>query len=330
MTTSHRPRSFPGLAAALTLAVTLVTLLAACDSTPQSGTPNLAPAGGTVRGIDDLVLVDCLLPGQIRQLGTRMTFVAPRRHVKATKSDCAIRGGEFVLFDRSDYKTALATLMPKAQGGDPVAQTYVGEIFEKGLGLPAPDYAAAALWYRKAAESGHRPAQTNLGTLYERGLGVPKNKAEALNWYRKATGVTEDPLIFESKLKAERATFQRELALRKSLASSLRQKLDQARRASATAAAPRPQIEKQELERAATNLRQEAASAAAQTKREIEAIEAVTKAVTKSEGSGQPEPPKKKIEPQRGKLELSLRQRQEEFQELQAFVTQQARLGSPL
>ncbi len=330
MTTSYRPRLFPGFAAAPTLAVALVTVLAACDSTPQSGMPNLAPAGGTVRGIDDLVLVDCLLPGQIRQLGTRMTFVAPRRHVKATKSDCAIRGGEIVLFDRSDYTTALATLMPKAQGGDPVAQTYVGEIFEKGLGLPAPDYAAAALWYRKAAESGHRPAQTNLGTLYERGLGVPKNKAEALNWYRKATGVIEDPLIFESKLKAERATFQRELALRKSLASSLRQKLDQARRASATVAAPRPQIEQQELERAATNLRQEAASAAAQTKREIEAIEAVSKAVTESEGSSQPAPPKTKIEPQRGKLELSLRQRQEEFQELQAFVTQQARLGSPL
>jgi len=324
MTRSHRPR--PGLVATLALAA----VLAACDSTPPTGTPSLAPAGGAVRGIDDLVLVDCLLPGQIRQLGTRMTFVAPRRHVKATKSDCAIRGGEFVLFDRSDYGSALATLLPKAQGGDPVAQTYVGEIYERGLGLPAPDYAAAALWYRKAAESGHRPAQTNLGSLYERGLGVPRNKAEALNWYRKATGVTEDPLIFESKLKAERATFQRELALRKSLASTLRQKLEQARAAGRTASAAPGPIAKPELQRAAANLTKEAASAAAQTKREIEAIEAVTKATTTTEGADRPAPDKKKIEPQRGKLELSLRQRQEEFDELQAFVAEQQRLGSTL
>lgn len=206
--------------------------LLGCVGTPeragsQTGAEGMAPIapGG---GIDDYVLVDCLLPGQIRQLGTRMTFMAPRRMVKSTKTDCGIRGGEFVLFDRSDYGGALRELLPKAQGGDPVAQTYVGEIHEKGLGLPGPDYVQAASWYLKAAQQGHGPAQVDLGSLYERGLGVPKDMAQALEWYRLASGLTEDRLIFESTLKAQQAEFRREIALRNQVASALRRQLQHA------------------------------------------------------------------------------------------------------
>ncbi|WP_236786294.1 tetratricopeptide repeat protein [Allochromatium tepidum] len=218
----------------------MVVTLGACVSTPDSGEglgiEPIAPG----RGIDDFVLVDCLLPGRIRQLGTRMTYLSPRRMVKSTKSDCAIRGGEFVLFDRSDYSSALATLLPKARAGDPVAQTYVGEIYEKGLGLPAPDYAGAADWYRRAAEQNHAPAQINLGTLYERGLGVPADKARALDLYRRASGLTEDRLIFESRLNAEREAFQRELAVRNRVAASLRTQLQQSKAVAEAAPSPTP------------------------------------------------------------------------------------------
>ncbi|MEA3277130.1 MAG: sel1 repeat family protein [Pseudomonadota bacterium] len=154
-----------------------------------------------------------------------MTYLTPRRPVKATRRDCEIRGGEYILFDRSDYSSALSSLLPKARGGDPVAQTYVGEIYERGLGLAAPDYGSAAGWYRKAADSGHRPAQTSLGSLYERGLGVPRDKAVALDWYRRASGVTEDRLVFDSTLRAERDAFKKEIALRNQVAGSLRQQL---------------------------------------------------------------------------------------------------------
>ena len=99
---------------------------------------------------DRLLIVDCLLPGQVRQLGTGVTYMAPRRAIKTTGSDCAIRGGEYVAYDRSNYSTALKVWLPTAQGGDKVAQTNVGEIYEKGLGT-APDYASAALWYQSAA-----------------------------------------------------------------------------------------------------------------------------------------------------------------------------------
>src|SRR6266516_2152862 len=56
---------------------------------------------------DRLLIVDCLLPGQVRQLGTGVTYMAPRRAIKTTGSDCAIRGGEYVAYDRSNYSTAL-------------------------------------------------------------------------------------------------------------------------------------------------------------------------------------------------------------------------------
>jgi hypothetical protein len=135
---------------------------------------------------DDLRIVDCLLPGQVRKLGQRTTYVSRRQAVRTVAVECEIRGGEYVDFDRADYETALAVWMASAEEGDPAAQYYVGEIYERGLGTD-PDYAQAAEWYRRSAEQGHARAQTNLGFLYERGLGVERDPRAALEWYRKAS-----------------------------------------------------------------------------------------------------------------------------------------------
>lgn len=218
---SHRPA---WMRATLTSAA-LVFTLGACVPANTRDNAEVAAQLAAAGSIDDYVLVDCMLPGQLRQLGARMTYLTPRRAVKATRRDCGIRGGEYVLFDRSDYSNALTALLPKARAGDAVAQTYVGEIYEKGLGLAAPDHASAARWYRQAAEQGNTAAQTSLGALYERGLGVPQDKAMALDWYRKATGLTADRLIFESELKTQQAAFQREIALRNQVAARLQQQL---------------------------------------------------------------------------------------------------------
>src|SRR3990172_1619740 len=176
---------------ALVLVGTLVCLAAGLDS----GDP--APAAAqqpqqvqTAANIDEMLIVDCLLPGQIRRLGRQATFMTSRRAIKTTARDCEIRGGEYAAYDRADYKTALKVWEPLGRGGDPAAQTYVGEIYEKGLGVP-PDYAAAAQWYRRAAEQGFSRAAINLGSLYERGLGVPRDPQQALNWYRRASGLRD-------------------------------------------------------------------------------------------------------------------------------------------
>ena len=156
------------------------------------------PANGATEQerIAGLHIVDCLLPGQLRKLG-KSTYLSPRRPIKTTASDCNIRGGEYVAYDRADYKSALSVWMASAEAGNAEAQANVGEIFERGLG-GTPNYAAAFIWYRKSAEQGNKRGQFNLGTLYEQGLGVEKDQLEALNWYRAAWGLPQDSVIFQS------------------------------------------------------------------------------------------------------------------------------------
>jgi len=159
-------------------------------------TPTTLPSESARNG-DDLLVVDCLLPGQVRKMGSGVTYMTPRRPIKTSARDCEIRGGEYVAFDRASYADALRIWLPKAKEGDAQAQTYVGEIFEKGLGIPA-DHAAAAEWYRRAAEQGYGAAQINLGQLYELGLGVEKDPQQALTWYRRAAGLEDLDAAFVS------------------------------------------------------------------------------------------------------------------------------------
>ena len=157
----------------------------------------------------DLEIVECLLPGQVRQLG-RSTFLSPRRPVRTTTADCRIRGGEFVAYDRADYQSALRFWMQSAEAGDPEAQTNVGEIYERGLGAE-PLYEAAVIWYQKAADQGYSRALFNLGTLYEQGHGVPADRLAALNLYRQAWGLPADSLMYESAARREQQALRAEL-----------------------------------------------------------------------------------------------------------------------
>ncbi|HEY0939145.1 MAG TPA: caspase family protein [Steroidobacter sp.] len=157
----------------------------------------------------DLEIVDCLLPGQVRQLGNR-SFLSQRRPIRTTASECSIRGGEYVAYDRADLQSALRIWMQAAESGDLEAQTNVGEIYERGLGVE-PDYEAAAKWYQKAADKNYARALFNLGTMYEQGLGVPQDGLKALNLYRQAWGVPEDNIIFTSAAQREQEELRKEL-----------------------------------------------------------------------------------------------------------------------
>ncbi|MEM9530412.1 MAG: caspase family protein [Pseudomonadota bacterium] len=159
-------------------------------------------------GVDDLLIVDCLLPPQVRQLGRRFTYLAARQPIRTSAKDCAIRGGEYVAYDRANLKTALAVWMPAAEGGDAQAQTYVGEMYEDGMGVE-PDFGEAARWYTLAAEQGHSRAQINLGNLYESGRGVTRDITRAMNLYREASGITDGVLEY---------TTDEEMARRRALA----------------------------------------------------------------------------------------------------------------
>ncbi|MGB5200011.1 MAG: tetratricopeptide repeat protein, partial [Sedimenticolaceae bacterium] len=173
----------------LSLLATIAITTLGCQSQETHSDAPTAQA----RNADDLMVVDCLLPGQVRKLGQSFTFLAPRRAIKTTGTDCEIRGGEYVAYDRASYSTALKVWLPEAKAGDPAAMAYVGEIYENGLGVVA-DYKVAQHWYIKAAELGNTRAQINLGYLYESGLGVERDLTTAMKWYRRASGLTDGEL----------------------------------------------------------------------------------------------------------------------------------------
>ncbi|MDP1770397.1 MAG: caspase family protein [Nitrospirota bacterium] len=179
----------------LSVAILLMVVLSACASDPPP-VDSVSAVTGAVNGPgspDAYEVVDCLLPGQIRQLGTRTTYVTERRPARTTKEDCVIRGGEYVAVDRADYQSALKVWLSEAQKGLADAQYYTATIYEKGQGT-APDYQQAAEWYRKAAEQNDKRAAIGLGRLYEQGLGVQKDPAQAFTWFAKASGLNDGAL----------------------------------------------------------------------------------------------------------------------------------------
>jgi hypothetical protein len=165
-----------------------------------TGLPERAPLAA-VRNAEDLMIVDCLLPGQIRSLGMQAMYLSARRPIRTTQADCQIRGGEYVSFDRANYQTALKVWMDQAMAGSAEAQNNVGEIYSKGLGTE-PDYGMAFQWFKKAADQGYGRAKINLGYLYEQGLGVAQDTAQALNLYREASGI-KDELLYASAVEVQ-------------------------------------------------------------------------------------------------------------------------------
>ena len=190
----------------LALSTTLLFLVS-CAAPPSQEQVTAATKGMSSR--KDLEIVDCLLPGQVRQLGSS-TYITPRRPTRTIASDCRIRGGEYVAYDRTNLKSALKIWLETAESGDVEAQTNVGEIYERGID-GNPDYAAAAQWYQKAADKGYSRARFDLAALYEQGLGVEQDKLKALNLYRQSWGLPEDSVMYQSAARQEEEALRKEL-----------------------------------------------------------------------------------------------------------------------
>ena len=133
---------------------TLIACAATGNTSPATGKAR-QPGGGQVRHAEDLFVVDCLLPAPIRRLGRHAQTLGPRRAIRAPAFECGMRGGEYSE-NRGDYGFALQVWLPQAEAGDATAQTYVGEILEKG------------------EERGHRTTSRR-----RRGTAEPPRKASA-------------------------------------------------------------------------------------------------------------------------------------------------------
>jgi len=81
-------------------------------------------------------------------------------------------------FQRGFYLTAAKLAEPLANLGDPAAQTLLGEIYSRGLGVPQ-DLTQAARWYEAAASAGSAEAQFRYAMILLDGTAVSQDVAKA-------------------------------------------------------------------------------------------------------------------------------------------------------
>jgi len=88
-------------------------------------------------------------------------------------------------FQRGWFLTAFARALDRAIAGDAAAQTLLGELLSRGLGVKQ-DLAAAVDWYRLAAGGGDPEAQYALARLYLEGQAVEQDLAKAADYFEQA------------------------------------------------------------------------------------------------------------------------------------------------
>jgi len=98
-------------------------------------------------------------------------------------------------FQRGYYLTAFQKALPRAQLGDPAAQTLIAELLSQGLGV-RQDSKNAAFWYGKAAEGGNPTAMFKFALAQMEGRDVPRDRKSADRWMKKAADAGEPSAQF--------------------------------------------------------------------------------------------------------------------------------------
>lgn len=91
----------------------------------------------------------------------------------------------FGAFQRGWFLTAFSLALDRAKDGDSTAQTLLGVLLSRGLGVKQ-DLAAAADWFGLAGKGGDREALYALGQLYLAGQGLAADPAKAADLFRQA------------------------------------------------------------------------------------------------------------------------------------------------
>ena len=72
---------------------------------------------------------------------------------------------------REEYEQAVGWFTKGAKAGLPGAMFCLGCTLDKGEGIAAPDYPAAAVWYKRVADAGDAASANNLSSMYMVGRG---------------------------------------------------------------------------------------------------------------------------------------------------------------
>jgi uncharacterized protein len=102
---------------------------------------------------------------------------------------------------RGDYATEYRLLRPLADQGNDMAQTFLGNMYLRGHGVPQ-DYAEAIKWFQRAADQDNAAAQLQLGFMYGNGYGVPQDYVQAHMWYNLAASRFNQALFEQERNKA--------------------------------------------------------------------------------------------------------------------------------
>ena len=85
-------------------------------------------------------------------------------------------------YKNNDFHTATRIFKKHAMLGNAESQRYLGQMYDRGLGLPQ-DYKKAVTWYRKAAIQKDPAAQYLLGVKFANGHGISENNKSAYMWF---------------------------------------------------------------------------------------------------------------------------------------------------
>lgn len=151
-----------------------LSLLVGCTvPSPRAAVIDAQPAPET-NSASQYAIVDCLLPPRLIRQGEGSVRMLPSQPVKLSGRLCAKQGGA-----QTEGVRAWQAL---AGSGDAEAQTYLGEMYENGIGGAPKDITKAKALYTSAAERGNARAASNLALLYANGapgVAADPGKAEA-------------------------------------------------------------------------------------------------------------------------------------------------------
>ncbi len=88
-------------------------------------------------------------------------------------------------YQRGYYLSAFKLALPRAESGEPAAQTLLAELYARGKGVPR-DMKKAASWYGFAAKAGNREAQFAYANLLAMGKVLPLDKDNAQKFMKMA------------------------------------------------------------------------------------------------------------------------------------------------
>ncbi|MBK1624381.1 tetratricopeptide repeat protein [Afifella marina] len=192
----------PLSAPAFVVAATLLSTGLASSAFAQSGTPLTPPdaMGGQAPGHPKATLPSPIPPkapgtATVDGLGAQIPSEEIDSRQLENRIDQSLKDAGLVpdsnvdraygAFQRGHFLTAFAIALQQAEAGRTAAQTLLGELLSRGLGVKT-DYKEAAGWYELAAKAGDREALYALGRLYLDGRGVDQDDAKAAEYFQRA------------------------------------------------------------------------------------------------------------------------------------------------